>query len=351
MKHLIVSGLLATALSLSLPTCYAADQLTVDSISHATSVVAPALCEHPAPSSLNRPRAKIALALAGGGFKCMSDIGVLRVFEREHIPIDYIVGTSMGATIGGLYSAGVPLDEIQKLVLSGKLRKALVPNVIPRVAFMPVNALSNLWGRGYAHVFTGKTYEKFLAQSLPESVQNLEDTKIPFTAVATNLIDGSETRFTKGPLAKVIFASNCVAPIFRPVEIGDQLYIDGGMRANYPTAAARATGADLVVGVLNDTRIKQTEKKRYHHLKGLMTRVTDVFLASVDQSYIPAADLTIYPDVDDVPLVTKKNRLILKGIAAGEKAANQALPKIRQLIENPAALKQEKLVEQQSSPM
>lgn len=93
-------------------------------------------------------RKTVALALGGGGARGAAHIGVLRVLAREGVPIDYIVGNSMGSIVGGLYSAGVPLDKIEQVLVDGSLRKAYLPGLVPPSALMaPIMILTRPFGK------------------------------------------------------------------------------------------------------------------------------------------------------------------------------------------------------------
>lgn len=80
----------------------------------------------------------VALALGGGGCKCAAEIGVLRVLDANKIPIDYIIGTSTGATIGAMYAAGMSVDQIQSLYVDDTVQRAMIPRLAPRLIFFPL---------------------------------------------------------------------------------------------------------------------------------------------------------------------------------------------------------------------
>ncbi|MBX9692520.1 MAG: patatin-like phospholipase family protein, partial [Cyanobacteria bacterium] len=209
------------------------------------------------PTDANVRRRTVALALGGGGARGAAHIGVLRVLKEANIPIDYIVGNSMGSIVGGLYAAGVPLAEIEKIMLDGSLRKAYLPGMIPpKLLISPLEKLMHPVRKHYAGLWTGKKFGRFLEKQLPTGIENVEDTPIPFSAVATNLIDGKAYRISDGRLSTAIRASSTIPPFLQPVAIGDRVYIDGGVRANLPASAARDTGADIVIAILVDEPLR-----------------------------------------------------------------------------------------------
>ncbi|MBX9721453.1 MAG: patatin-like phospholipase family protein, partial [Candidatus Obscuribacterales bacterium] len=281
-------------------------------------------------------RPTLALALGGGGARGAAHIGVLRVFEREHIPIDYIVGNSMGSIVGGLYASGVSLDDIQKIMTDGSLRKAYMPGRIPpKLLLSPIEKLMHPRKKHYAGLWTGKKFGDFLAKQLPKNVCNVEDTPLPFSAVATNLLDGKAYRISNGKLSTAIRASSTIPMLLQPVAIGDKVYIDGGVRANLPASAARDTGADLVIAVLVDEPLRILPAKRFRHMSAIAQRLTDVMLAVADGRQLPFADIIITPDVSSLPVMTARPEDARKAILAGEQAALKAIPEIRKRLNTP----------------
>lgn len=285
------------------------------------------------PSTKEVQRPTVALALGGGGARGAAHIGVLRVLKEANIPIDYIVGNSMGSIIGGLYSAGVPLDDIEAFMVSGKLRKAYMPgSVVLKLLTSPVEKMMNPFRKHYAGLWSGKKFAKFLEKQLPEKMVNVEDTEIPFSAVATNLIDGKAYRISDGKLSTAIRASSTIPTILQPVAIGDKVYVDGGVRANLPASAARDTGAKIVIAVLVDEPLRELPASRFRHLKAIAERLGDVMLAVADSRQLPFADIIINPDVSGVAVLSKNGEDARKAIIAGETATRKALPEIKKRL-------------------
>ena len=153
----------------------------------------------------------LALVLSGGSARGLAHIGVLEVLEKHHVPIDTIVGTSMGALVGGLYAAGT-LKEFQQDILR-------VSN-------------STLISLFLSHkIKDGKTTTAEIENFLKKYTQKkkIEKLDIAFTAVATNLITGKEVFLNKGDLLKALLGSISLPGIFPPVKAGKQLLVDGGV--------------------------------------------------------------------------------------------------------------------------
>lgn len=278
-------------------------------------------------------RHTVAIALGGGGARGTAHIGVLRVLEQEKIPIDYIVGNSMGSIVGGLYAAGVSLDDIEKIMLNGSLRKSYIPGFIPpKLLLSPLEKMMHPLRKHYAGLWTGNKFARFLERQLPTGVENVEDTPIPFSAVATNLIDGKAYRISNGKLSTAIRASSTIPGLLQPVAIGDKVYVDGGVRANLPASAARDTGADIVIGVLVDEPLRKLPATQFRHIRGIAGRLGDVMLAVADARQLPFADVIINPDVSGLPVIKACPDDARKAIKAGEVAARKALPEIRKRL-------------------
>lgn len=207
------------------------------------------------------PAPKVVVVLAGGGAKGFAHLAVLRQLEKDQVPIARIVGTSMGAVIGGLYAAGldtrqieevigsldpakVALDQLNRLELPNRTREYQQQYPIEFEFGLKDGGLS--FARG---VSDGQRFLALLQQLLahvPPSV-SFDQLKIPFRAVATRYRDGATQVFDKGGLDLAIRASMAAPGVFAPVEINGEVYVDGGLVANLPVEVALQEGADVVV--------------------------------------------------------------------------------------------------------
>ena len=124
-----------------------------------------------------------------------TEIGVLRVLDANKIPIDYIIGTSTGATIGAMYAAGISVDEIQRLYMDDIVQTAMIPRLAPRIFFPVAQAERDITKKGDAGITNGAHFKTLLDKTLPAKFSDL---KIPFSAVTTDLVTGKTFVFSGG---------------------------------------------------------------------------------------------------------------------------------------------------------
>ncbi|MEI7445253.1 MAG: patatin-like phospholipase family protein [Burkholderiales bacterium] len=201
--------------------------------------------------------------LSGGGARGFAHIGVLRWLEANRVPIDCVVGTSMGAVIGGLYASGLSIDRIEAAMRAtdwSELRgpDAPRPNRPPRRQeedyeyTLPLE-LRVQGGRAVlpSSVFGGARFEQRLREWIGPRPRDeaFDALPIPFRAVATRLGTGEARVLDRGDLALAIRASMSVPGLFEPTRIDGGLYVDGGLVSNLPVDAAYALGAERVIAV------------------------------------------------------------------------------------------------------
>ncbi|MBY0357022.1 MAG: patatin-like phospholipase family protein [Candidatus Obscuribacterales bacterium] len=277
---------------------------------------------------------RIGLALGGGGTRGCAHIGVLRVLEREKIPVACISGTSIGAIVGGLYAAGVCPDDIQKMICSKKLLHAYDTVPIPlRIAVIPFFYISHLFGgRPYDGLYRGNKFANYLTKSVPEAAKNIENSEIPFSAVASNLLDGKAYAITSGNIGRAIQASSALPGLRRPLEWQGKLFIDGGMIVNLPCQQTRDLGADYVIAVNVDDDLHTLPTDHFRKTGSVTARAINMHLSAIDAFQLDKADIVIHPDVTGIRLLSRKVKDVDIAVKAGECAAENALPSIRRLL-------------------
>lgn len=281
-------------------------------------------------------RPKIGLALGGGGTRGLAHIGVLRVLQEQKIPIDYISGTSIGAIVGGFFASGMSLDEIDRLFRNKTLMHAYDTVPIPvRVALIPVFFIPHIFGyRPLDGLYKGNKFAKFCTQTLPPDERCIESLKIPFTAVAANLLDGKAYAISTGDVGRALQASSAIPALRRPVELQGKLFVDGGVINNMPVEQCRAMGADIVIAVDVDERLLEATVGAFRHIGSVPNRCINMHLAKLDEPQIKQADFTIHPDVDNIELLSRNLKDITRAEQAGEVAARAALPELKKLIDS-----------------
>jgi len=255
---------------------------------------------------------KVGLALGGGGARGFAEIGVLRVLEQEKIPVDLVVGTSVGSLIGALYcDTGRVLDaEFQAVAVSEE-------------DIFDYKALALLSGG----LVKGERLEQFLNTHLLH--KTIEAMKVPFAAVAVDLMSGRAVAFERGSVAQAVHASAAIPGVFVPVEFGGRLYVDGGVLDPVPVDFARQKGAEVIIAV---SIPPGPPAQRPGNPVQVALQSIALMSAEMGALKAKAADVVITPDVGGVPFddFTQKKRLM----EAGEAAARQALPAIRVALAN-----------------
>ena len=210
----------------------------------------------------SRPR--VAVVLAGGGAKGIAHITALKTIEEAGLPIDMVVGTSMGSIIGGMYCMGYSPDSMLNICGSNDWVQLIMDNpdygdnsltakkenekYLLRMSIDQERRASDV-GRG--GVIAGRNVMRFfrdIMHGLPDSL-DFNDLPIPFACVATNAVTGQMKVFHSGNLPQCIRASMAIPSVFTPMVINGEAYIDGFVVDNFPVDVAREMGADIVIGV------------------------------------------------------------------------------------------------------
>ena len=179
----------------------------------------------------SKPR--VGLALSGGGPRGLAHVGVLRVLEREGIPLDILAGTSMGGIIAAGYAAGLSPEDLEKEALATARIRRLLRLIDP--------------GLPEAGLMRGQRLQAYFEEIL--GPLTFADLKISLALVAVDLNAQREVILNEGPLSLALRATISVPGLFTPVEIDGQRLVDGGVLDNLPIDAAQHLGADVVIAV------------------------------------------------------------------------------------------------------
>jgi NTE family protein len=277
-----------------------------------------------------RPPRKLGLALSGGGARGLAHIGVLKVLEQAGVPIDYLAGTSAGGLISALYAAGFSACELEEEVLrisNPRQLVALVDRTLPR--------------RG---LLEGQRLMDYLAEWL--GGLTFDQLRIPLALVAVDLNGQQKVVLREGPVLDAVRATIALPGLLTPLERNGQLLVDGGLMDNLPVDAVRQMRADVVVAVDISTDQEAVafllEKLHRHRfmpdglvdLVEVLWRSMFVLTMDVNRRVLEETppDLLICPAIPpEVTVLTGFTRAA-EIIAAGEKAATEALPQIQALL-------------------
>jgi NTE family protein len=281
-------------------------------------------------------RPSIGLVLSGGGALGYAHIGVLKVLEQMHVPIDCVVGTSMGALVGGVYASGVRPEQIEHRIEQTDI-EALFDDQPPRPEIterikqdsnrplfdltLGVNDGINLPTGASA----GYKFELFLKEliGLNASVVDMDFDKLPtpYRAIATDLETGDMEVFSKGELPKVMRASMSLPAIVAPEVIDDRAYIDGGLVRNLPVDTGRNLCADVVIAVNLGTSPKPREE-----IKNSLDVALQSILILTEQNVktslqeLGEDDILIAPELDGFSSssFSSSKEIIERGVAAAK---------------------------------
>jgi len=258
------------------------------------------------------PEPKVALVLGGGAARGFAHIGVIRVLEQERIPVDMVVGTSVGSLIGALYAGDRDSFDLEWTAFQ-----------LTQDDIFDFRLMNTIVGMGYAK---GDKLEAWVNQKLKQ--RNIEQLKIPFAAVATDLNWGYKVVLDRGSVAKAVHASSAIPGVFEPVNHVGKMLVDGGVVDNIPIDVAREKGADLVIAVdisedLGNTNIKNV-------LDVLLQSTNIMFALNVEHAR-GGADVLVTPRVGSVSMLDFSRKK--ECMQAGIEATRAALPKIRAAID------------------
>jgi len=264
----------------------------------------------PAPGKTGpKKEPRIALVLGGGSAKGFAHVGVIRVLEQEKVPIHMIVGTSVGSLIGAIYASNPDSFQLEWAAFK-----------IDRSDILDFSIVSSKLGP-----VQGVRLETFVEQTA--KVKKVEDTKIPFYPVATDLNTCETVTLEKGSLAKAVRASAAIPGIFVPVQFGNRILVDGGVTDNVACDIARMKGADVVIAVNLQRDVKETE---IDSVIDVIAQSINILMREGSKAKLQQADVIIEPDTKGVSVFDFSQKKLL--VEEGIKATRKALPEIRKAI-------------------
>ncbi len=255
---------------------------------------------------MNKNKYKLGLALGGGGARGFAHIGVLKAFEEEGIIFDEVSGTSAGSIVAALYAYGLTATEMENVA------KTIRPKDIKKgLFFMPSET------DGIENIIKGAVGDV-----------HFDELKLPFTAVAVDLITGKEVHLRAGNVAKSVAASCAVPGFFKPVEIDTYRLADGGLQNTIPADVVRKDGCKVVISVdVNHTRGEGTSSTK---LLDILSASLGIVMKSNAVNGKIFSDLVIEPDLKKFKSTSMDGYLEM--IDIGYKEAKKRMPEIKELL-------------------
>ncbi|PKF62956.1 patatin [Psychromonas sp. psych-6C06] len=293
-------------------------------------------------NALARP--KVGLVLSGGGAKGAAHIGVLKVLEANNIPIDYIVGTSIGSYIGGWYALGYSPAQIETIMFNTNWDKGY-SDFIPRENLLyedkQLRDKYNITLRlGYSDntlkmpsgLLLGQSALQLLKLST-DSVglfESFDDLAIPYRAVATDISSSKAVVLDKGSITQAMKASSTVPGALEPIEIDGKLLVDGGIVNNMPVDVARAMGADVIIAV--DIGSPLLDKNQINSTVDVLSQLSNILTITTtnnQKTLLEPKDILIRPDIKE--LSTTDFSILDVALEKGEIATRESLGRLKVL--------------------
>ena len=324
---------------------------------HAQEKVATPTNQSSQTAAVTRQQKKLVLALGGGGTRGAAHIGVLKVLSKNGVKIDAIVGTSIGAIVGGFYCAGLSPDEIEKIVLKKSFIRSYLTVPIPvRIMAVPLFFLPHLLGyHPYDGLYRGNRFRNYVNAQVPRDDLAIEDLPIKYGAVCSDILTAKPYVIRAGNLGRAIQASSAIPALRQPVpfdtnnpdniKVKDDspeiaLLVDGGIQANLPAEQAYQLAQELgnenevaIIAINIDEPFERESSKSFRRIGSVSKRVINIMLSSIDRPQLNLAQLIIQPRTNGIAVLSTKTADVKDAIKAGETAAELAMPAVKTLLQ------------------
>ncbi len=282
-------------------------------------------------SLAQKKQPKVGLVLSGGGAKGLAHVGVLKEIDKAGLQIDYIGGTSMGAIIGGLYSAGYSGVQIERIVDSINLENVL-QDVLPRSAkpffdkeFGEKHAITLPFtkkGIGLPRAVSKGQNVLDLFNYVLAHVDTVTDFKklpIPFFCIATDAETGQMVMLEKGSLPLALRASGSFPTLLNPVDMDGHLLLDGGIANNFPSDIMKEKGLDIIIGV--DVQSELIKRDELNSVVKILNQIVSYDIYEQSKKGEEDCDVYIKPDISEFTVVdfNKSAGIMSEGDKAGKK--------------------------------
>lgn len=285
---------------------------------------------------------KVALVLSGGGSKGTAHIGVIKALEENHVPIDYIAGTSIGAIIGGLYASGWTTDEMEKLVTSPQFLQWANGTIDEKYVYyfkQPEPDASwatfrfsadSIWKFDMPTNIVGSGQMDFIfmeifSQSEAVCDGNFDSLFVPFRCIGANITDSKADVFRSGSLTQSVRASMTYPFYFKPITINGKMYMDGGMFNNFPAnVALQDFDPDIIIGS------KVASENATPDPDDIVTQLENIFMTGTSYELPCNSSVLIEPTIPVTNVIDFSDAKAF--IELGYQAALQKIPEIRRFV-------------------
>ncbi len=259
-------------------------------------------------------RPKIILVLGGGGARGFAHVGVLKALREANVPIDMVVGTSMGAIIGSLYCSGVELEEIEKIA-----------TYIKWDDISNLSSVSLLKMLVSEKLLSTQKMEKYINKMIGD--KHFFQLNIPFACVATDIKTGEKIIFKEGEVASAARASATIPGIFEPVQYRQRFLVDGGIVENIPVSVAKLFNPNIIITVAVSADIT---KNSFDNIFVSLFQAIYIQGQQTDKVNLKMSDIIIAPKVNDISAI-ELNRAV-ECIDAGFIAGKKSIERIKEFI-------------------
>lgn len=346
---------------------------------------------------IRKHRPTVALVLSGGGAKGAAHVGAIKYIEQLGIPVDMVLGTSIGGLVGGLYSLGYPIETVDSLmksmdwnwVLSDELSRDYISFTDMRYKEKYMISIPFYYEKDYYNMKLAEEYRfddlnrhehldigadnkqgsdilrRNLLGSLPsgfvygQNVSNLissftigyqdstafSEFPIPFACVASDMVSGKTKIWHSGKINDAMRSTMSIPGLFAPVRIDGMVLVDGGLRDNYPTALARRMGADIIIGV--DLSQKPKSYIEVNNLADILSQGVDMMMRDSYEENVKIPDVKIKPFIPEYNMMSFNSDAIEVIMERGYEAAS-AQDSLLQIIARSTAGKYTPVVKQKA---
>jgi NTE family protein len=255
---------------------------------------------------------KVALVLSGGGARGFAHIPVIEAIEEAGIPIDFVLGTSMGSLIGGLYAAGYTPQEIRTLIDENSMVDLFASTPlppIPKASLLNDQRCYNIFQIGLDQYGVGSTSGMLGDQKILQmlnsalcrvaTIDNFDELAIPFRAIGANLVNGEKIVFSEGSIVRATRSSISIPGVFAPYPVDGKLVVDGGVVDNLPIDLAKEMGADIVIAVDVNGEDYKTTAEDLDSLTAVLEQTVIIFMKNTYVNQLKSADILIVPPLGD----------------------------------------------------